>query len=461
MAVGQALAWVLAATGVAAAIQFVVPAQDPAIVFLTAVLLSAVLGGRVAGVTAALLSVVVVDVLFIPPRFSLRIGNPEDVVSLIVFMVVAAVGSTLTARLRRQTEAARQLVVQRAGQNKIEAIIESLDDGVLVVARGGEVLHVNEVACAILGVERGGVLGQPFDSLGSQHSHYLRLRETIREMLRDPERPSQPVELSSFLRGRDHHYVLRHSPLRGGGAEPGGIILVLQDVTHLRDHDARREDLIGTLSHELRTPLTSLRMAAELLVRDGAMIEPRQRRLVDAVQEDVARLEDLAQRLLDLSRTRATSIALERRPVRLDDLIERVRRVFSLQAEEHGVTLVATGPGVDFSIEGDPTKLTWALSNLVANALRYTPSGGRIAVEASVGAETVRIAVVDNGRGIPENQRERIFDRFTQDPDGDNVGSAGLGLAIVRDIVQAHGGRIYVDSTVGQGSRFEMEIPRG
>lgn len=461
LAAGQAVMFVAVATVVAAVILALVPTQDPAIVFLAAVLLSAVIGGRIAGVVAALLSVAVVDLLFITPRFSLRVGNPEDLVSLVVFLVVAAVGSTLAARLRRETEARRQVEVERAGQHTIEAIIESLEDGVLVVARTGRVLHVNEVACAILGLERAEVLGRPFEALGSRHSHYLRLRGLIRDILADPMRSSFPVELSTFLRGRDHQYVLRHSPLRGGAAEAGGAILVLQDVTHLRDQDAHREQLIGTLSHELRTPLTSLRMAAELLVRDGSLVEPRSRRLVEAVQEDVGRLEDLAERLLDLSRSRAMSIALDRRPVRVGEVIERVRRVFSLQAEEHGVTLESHVPSQELVIEGDPTKLTWALSNLVANALRYTPPGGNIVVEAAPDETTIRIAVVDTGRGIPADQRERIFDRYAQDPDGADIGSAGLGLAIVRDIVQAHGGRIYVHSTVGQGSRFELEIPRG
>jgi len=116
-------------------------------------------------------------------------------------------------------------------------------------------------------------------------------------------------------------------------------------------------------------------------------------------------------------------------------------------------------PPTDVEIVGDPTKITWAVSNLIANALRYTPHGGRVRVEVESDDGAVRVAVSDTGPGIAADRQERIFERFVQDgPDG---GAAGLGLAIVRDIVQAHGGRILLESTVGRGSRFTLELPRG
>ncbi len=198
-------------------------------------------------------------------------------------------------------------------------------------------------------------------------------------------------------------------------------------------------------------------MAAELLRRKDGPLDEESRALVDTVHEDVLRLEDVAERLLDVSRSRAMSIALERQRVDLGALVARVGRLFALQARERGVTLETTAPDDDVAVTGDPTKITWAVSNLIANALRYTPAGGHVGVAVAVDDRTVRIAVADTGSGIEPARRERIFDRFVQDGDG---GAAGLGLAIVRDIVQAHGGRIHLDSEVGQGSRFTLELPR-
>ena len=365
-------------------------------------------------------------------------------------------------RMAERLEGFEQLNVEAVldEKAKTEAVIESIDDGLVVLDPAGSVLHMNEVARAILGLEQIEVPGVPFDRLGSEHPHYLRLREAVRELLTHPDREPERVELALFLRGRDHYYVLRPTPLRARDGSRAGLILALQDVTYLRDQEARFEQLVATLSHELGSPLTSLRMAVELLGRDDALA-PAPRGLVDAAQEDVARLQDLAQRLLDLSRARATSIPLERRNVDLREVIPRTVKLFALQAREKGIALESAVADAGLTIAGDPTKLTWALSNLLANALRYTPAGGSVRVEAASADGTVVVSVTDTGDGIPPDQQERIFERFVQSGEGGNIGAAGLGLSIVRDIVQAHGGRIHVESTVGAGSCFTLELPRG
>jgi len=346
-------------------------------------------------------------------------------------------------------------------QKKTEAVIEAIEDGLIVLDPTGTVAHINEVACAILEVERAHALGQRFEHLGSNHPHYLRLRAAVREYLTHPEREGERMEVALFLRGRDHYYVLRPTPYRSRDGSHAGLILALQDVTYLRDQEARREHLIATLSHELGTPITSLRMALDLLTRNGARLDAEQQGLLDTVREDLVRLQDVSQRLLDLSRSRAMTIAIERRNVDLREVVPRVVKLFAPQAKEKDVRLEAEIPANGLTIAGDETKLSWAVSNLVANALRYTPSGGAIHIEAKPEDGTVLLSVSDTGPGIAPEQRERIFERFTQAADGGEIGAAGLGLAIVRDIVQAHGGRILLESEVGKGSRFTLELPRG
>ena len=304
-------------------------------------------------------------------------------------------------------------------------------------------------------------LGRRFEDLGTNHPHYLRLRAAVRDFLAHPEREGERMEIALFLRGRDHYYVLRPTPYRARDGSHAGLILALQDVTYVRDQEARREALMATLSHELRTPITSLGMALDLLRRDGRNLDPGQRNLLDTAQEDVERLREVAQRLLDLSRSRATNIALERRQVDLKHIIPRVVKIFTVQADEKGIALNTVLPAEDLTITGDEIKLMWALSNLLANALRYTPTGGRVEIGASRRDGSILVAVSDTGPGIPAEQRERIFERFVQAVDGGEFGAAGLGLAIVRDIVQAHGGRIQLESEVGRGSRFTLDLPRG
>lgn len=441
---------------------------DPALIFLTAVLFSAVRFGLGPSILGAVASVLVYDFFWIEPLYTFTIARTQDVVSLVVFLVVAVLTSNLTARVREQTEAARRreehtaaLRAQLEEKGKTAAVIEAIEDGLVVLDPAGVVVHANEVACAILELPRAQTIGRRFDDLATYHPHYLRVRAAVREFLADPEREGERVEITLFVRGRDHYFVLRPTPLRAADGTRAGLILGLQDVTYLRDHEARREALIATLSHELRTPITSLSMALELLDHGVDDRDPDLQQLIETAREDVARLQDLAQRLLDLSRTRAMTIALERRPVDIRELVQRVTKIFAIQAREKGVALETVIPDRGLTITGDETKLTWAVSNLLSNALRYTPARGAVRIEVAGQDGDLQIAVSDTGPGIAPDLRERIFERFTQVADGGEMGSAGLGLAIVRDIVQAHGGRIHLESAVGRGSRFVLEIPRG
>ena len=593
-----AVALVAAAGVLALALQRLVGLRDPAMVFLTAVLFTAVASGLGPSIFAAVASVLVYDFFFVDPILTFTVTRPQDVFSLVVFLIVAVLTSQLTVRTRDQAEAARQretrtsalyafsraiagavgaddllpivaahvgnlfhaeaavlmpeggrlvlrarepataalseaemaaaswvwrhdeaagpgtdtlpggewlhvplqtargvvgvlslrvargalpldqrqllealarqaavgierarIDVVLAQKAKTEAVIEAIEDGLIVLDPQGIVADVNDVACAILEAERNHVLGARFSDLATTHPHYLRLREAVRELLAHPERERDRVEITLFLRGRDHHYILRPTPFHTHDGAPAGLILTLQDVTYLRDQDARRENLVAVLSHELRTPLTSLRMALELLRKRTDGLDDEQKSLLEAAHDDTMRLQDVAQQFLDLARTRAMAIAFDRRPIDLDAVVARVAKLFAVQAREQQVALEVASVGAG-TIIGDEIKLTWALSNLVANALRYTPASGRVTIATEAKDNTVLVSVSDTGPGIPPERQERIFERFVQEPDGGTAGAAGLGLAIVRDFVQAHGGRILLDSAPGRGTRFTLELPR-
>jgi PAS domain S-box-containing protein len=349
------------------------------------------------------------------------------------------------------------LAIERSLVDVVETIIGSLEDALVVLDRDGIVVHANDVACAILACPRGEMLGRAFGALPTTHPHYVRLRAAVAEFTSRPEHdPSLEVVL--FHRGRDRFYVLRPTPIGDRTGAHAGVVLVLQDVTRLRDQEAQRERLVATLSHELRTPLASLRMGVDRLDRAIGDEDGPVRELASAVRRDVERLEDMAHRLLEVSRSRALAVPLERRRVDVPALVARVADAFAMEAAERGVSLTTASAG-DPAVAGDPTKISWALSNLVGNALRHTPRGGRVAIDATAADGVVRLVVADTGPGIPREQRERIFERFVQLGDA-RAGAAGLGLSIVRDVAQAHGGHVRLESDVGRGSRFVVELPR-
>ncbi len=344
-------------------------------------------------------------------------------------------------------------------KSKTEAIIESLEDGVVLIDSEGIVAHINEIGSLILGVDARDALGSPFDDLSSNHPHYLRVREALRTVQRSGTGEEHRIEIDLHVRGRDHSYVLKPMPLRQTEGKSLGTLLILQDVTYLRDQDRARTNLVATLSHELRTPLTSLALAAELLDRNSTQTDPKTRDLMQVILEECARMRQLTDNLLNLARGEIPAIAVQQVRLDLARLAAEVAGRFAIQAREKHVEIKEQiEPRQD--VIGDPIKLSWVISNLLGNALRYTPSGGSIEVRVVSNDRATRLEVMDSGPGIPAELKNYIFERFVQYGQGGvEKGSAGLGLSIVKEIVEAHGGRIFLENGSSHGSRFIVEIP--
>jgi two-component system, NtrC family, sensor histidine kinase KinB len=364
-------------------------------------------------------------------------------------------------RMAERLEQFEKLNVDRIiyEKSKTEAIIESLEDGIVLIDPAGVVTHINEVAAIILGIERADALGSPFSDLDSNHPHYLRVRAALGNggrMVND----SASVEVDLHVRGRDHTYVLKPVPLRHGDNESLGTLLILQDITYLRDKDRARVNLVATLSHELKTPLTSLALSAELLDRGKGNFDPKQRELLATASEDIGRIRHLADDLLNLARGETGTISIRSITVDLGGVVRSVINTFALQAEQKGITLKSAIAASTPQVLADPVKLSWVVSNLIGNAMRYTPSGGTITISSAGDGDTARVEVNDTGPGVATEIRDHLFERYAQwHTNGSQAGSAGLGLAIAKEIVEAHGGRIFVESTVGEGTRFTVELP--
>src|SRR5213596_1129855 len=230
-------------------------------------------------------------------------------------------------------------------------------------------------------------------------------------------------------------------------------------ASQLRQMEETKREFFATVSHELRSPLTSIRGAADLL-RDGVPgpLTEKQERLMDIVAQSSERLLRLVNQILEMSRLRAGLVELDRKPLDFAWLVDRVVEELHPRAEEAGVTLAHERLGSNFAYHGDEERLHQLVVNLGANAIRFTPRGGRVVVRLIDADAELELQVEDTGVGIPADALPHIFDAYRQAHR--ERGGTGLGLAIVRGIVDAHGGRVTAESQEGKGSRFTVLLPR-
>ncbi len=239
----------------------------------------------------------------------------------------------------------------------------------------------------------------------------------------------------------------------------GGSLLLVQDLTRVRRLEMVRRDFISNVSHELRTPLASLKALTETL-RDGALEDPKvANRFLGRIETEVDALTQMAEELLELARIESGQVPLEFSQVNPARLLESSAERMRAQIERAGLELRFEVPASLPDVRVDERRLGQVLVNLVHNAVKFTPPGGDVVLSADMDGDFVRFAVCDTGVGIPEDDLSRIFERFYKADRARSSGGTGLGLSIARHIVEAHGGRIWVDSMDGRGSTFNFTIP--
>lgn len=356
---------------------------------------------------------------------------------------------------------ARRIEQQRLhrAQQMSDAALESLYDPVIVTDATGSIVHLNHAAQGLFGpAER--AAGLPV----AQVVHEPRIADAIERAVRQ-ERVSAEEGESAFvplaIGDAQRIYRLRATPMRDDdeGGTLLGAALVLEDVTHLRELDRLKTEFIGVASHELRTPVTSLLLSAQLL-EEGAVgpLTEDQKEVVAAQRDDLERLDRLMRDLLDITRLEAGVTPPRLEIVQPRELLESARNTISAQAAAKGVALEGKAPAGLPEVRADRTQITRVLVNLLNNAVRHTPQGGRVDLEASARDGTVVFEVRDTGVGIPREYLPRIFERFVQVP-GATRGGVGLGLSIAQTIVRAHGGEISAASEPGRGSTFRFSLP--
>ena len=367
---------------------------------------------------------------------------------------LAVAFNDMAGRLRevRESNLGELLVARQLA----EAAVDSLYDPVIVTDAQGRVTRLNDAAEPLFGREDD-AQGRPLAEVARDPL----VANAVNEVLRSQQTVALEGAAATFtlaVGSTERSFRLRSTPMRDSTGRLLGAVLLLEDVTHLREIDRLKSEFIAAASHELRTPLTSLEMGLHLVLEDPSNLTDRQQEILYTCRDESRRLARLSTDLLDLSK-----IESGRTPPRVAyaptaALVRGAIEPLRFQVEARGIALkVDVAPDVP-AVLADRAQIERVLANLVTNAARATPRGGRISITAEARQDHIAIVVADTGIGIPAEYLRRIFDPFVQVPDVP-AGAGGLGLAISRRLIEAHHGQISAQSAPGKGTVFIFTLP--
>lgn len=350
----------------------------------------------------------------------------------------------------------------RAERNKLDAVVSGMTDAVIATDAQDRIILLNRAAEEMLRLDRAQVLGRPIQEATRGYAPLTDARQRLTAMLVDATAHGR-ASAEELPPGESGDRVLEVycAPITDDRSAVTGAVAVLRDVTELRQTERLRRELTANVSHELRTPLTSIKGFTETLL-DGAMHDDATcRRFLTIINGEADRLVKLVDDLMDLSRLESKRVTLDMRPVDLGTLVaDTVDRLRPLAQSSRLALLPLAPPGIIVAADAD--RLQQVLTNLIDNALKFTPPGGHVEVRVETQNGEVAVSVADSGTGIRPEDVPHVFERFYRADRSRTRGSGGtgLGLAIAKHIVEAHGGRISVRSRTDEGTTFTFTLPR-
>jgi signal transduction histidine kinase len=366
----------------------------------------------------------------------------------------------------------------------VDFAMRSVEDGLIIASPEGRITFANRSAAAILGSTPHALVGQNLlhrvldlpgagvkgaggktagatgpETGGKSAGPDV---EMLSRLVVDRARVEREI---TFRDVRPNHYMLRMAAVTGGENGNGpvlGIVASLSDVTRQHELQQTKNDVISLVSHEMRTPLTAIQGMTELLA-DYEVDPERRREMHLAINDEVKRLTRMITEYLDITRLESGATEVRLSPVRIETVVERILLLLDPVAARRGMRLVRNLARDLPPLLADPDLLSRAVENLVSNAIKYSPASTEVTVSADSDPSSVWIEVADRGYGISEHELSRIFEKFYRVPRVEDAGvpGTGLGLALVREIAELHGGSVTVKSEVGKGSTFSLRIPRG
>ncbi len=353
-------------------------------------------------------------------------------------------GDWLRREVRRTTSSLTERAKFSEGErSKLDAIIANIQDGVLVLDEKRNILLANHAVYEIFSLDDREILGRQLaDVISNIDLNAL--------LIRAGDAPLKYHEIN-FDDGRV--FNAQYTPIPRIGAA-----VTMQDISYLKELDRLKSDFIHTVSHDLRSPLTSILGYTELVERTGPL-NSNQQEFLHRLQGSIHHITTLINDLLDLGRLEA-GFDTRREVVQLEGVLQYSLDMFDGQLKKKNITLTTEVDPDLRALRANPIRIRQMLDNLVGNAIKYTPDGGRVAVSMSMQDNQVILKVVDTGVGIPPEEQNRIFEKFYRATNAvEDIEGSGLGLAIVKSIVDSHQGRVWVESIVGKGSTFIVLLP--
>jgi PAS domain S-box-containing protein len=347
---------------------------------------------------------------------------------------------------------------------KNQAVLEGIADGVMVADAEGRIILFNAAAERILSITRSQALGRQQDEiLGLYGAEVHEWLSHIASWRQDPDAYGSEAFLAQRLEVGRRFVSVHLSPVVTETGEFLGVVSVFRDITPEIEADRAKSEFVSTVSHELRTPMTSIVGYVDLIMA-GAVGEltDMQVSFLKKVKTNADRLTNLVNDLLDISRIEQGRVELQVEPLAMEEVVGQVVDLMQPKVEEKEQILRTVIPENLPKAYGDTARMTQILTNIVSNAYKYTPAGGEIAVHTYVRDEMIHVAVVDSGIGIALENQKKIFERFYRvedDPAVYEVSGTGLGLAITLSLIQMHGGDIWLESELGEGSIFTFSVP--
>mgnify|MGYP000963589329 CR=1 FL=1 len=342
-----------------------------------------------------------------------------------------------------------QLVAIDTEKRKFSKIVDQMADGIVIVDDEGKIRLINPAANTMLSDNRKIEIGESL----AQSIRYYQIVELYNKTIETKIPQSAYFELQQTQR-----YVHIFSSLLEG-TETSGVLMLFQDLTHQRKLESMRQEFVSNVSHELRTPLASLRAINETVERSIESDPSSAKYFLSRMDIEIEKLDQMVMELLDLARIESGRVQLNMTSGNVTELLNQSVNRMKMQAERAGIEISSQCRETLPEIMMDVERIEQVLVNLIHNAIKFTPPGGKITLSAQLERESIIIQVNDTGAGISEEDLSRIFERFFKTDRARSTGGTGLGLSIAKHVVEAHGGKIWVESALGVGSTFSFSLP--